>query len=168
MSLETDVIMLLRRTPFVSELVASRIHQDRRPQGFDEPAIVVQRETGGHAQFLSGYISHSQPTLSVSCYATHAPAANRLRDNVRRALQWFSGVVGQSKFGSIVLDDEDHDFVFSLDGDGGTFVRRLLFRVVAVPFPRVSPYLPGALSWNMFDEDGWNNFTEDQWYHFQS
>jgi hypothetical protein len=169
MSLETDIIMLLRRTPTVRELVDTRIHQDRRPQGFSEPAIVVQRETGGYSQVLSGFISHSQPSLSVACYAPRAPQANKLRDSVRRALQGFGGVVGHTKFGSIVLDDEDHDFIFSLDGDGGTFVRRLIFRVISVPFPLgADAVFPGGLSWNNFSEDDWNNFTQDQWYHLQS
>jgi hypothetical protein len=131
MSMELDFLTLLRRTPAVYELTGTRISIDRRPQKGNEPAIVVSRISGGHDHTLTASGGWAQPVMHVMCFADDAIKANNLRDIVRNALQSFSGVVGNTKFDSMILDDEDHDYLEPIDAsDSGTFARLLVFRVL--------------------------------------
>lgn len=131
MSMEEDLITLLRRSPVVAEIVGTRISQDVRPQRGNDPAIVINRLTGAHEHDLLGSAGYAAPTFHVMCFTNRATTANRLRDAVREAMQGFSGVVGDTKFGSITLDDEDHDYIEPLDdSDQGTYARLLVFQVL--------------------------------------
>ena len=131
MSMEEDFLMLIRRQPAIADLVATRISQDVRPQDTDEPAIVISRLSGGHEHMLAGSAGWSRPVMHVMCFAPKATTANQLRDKAREALQGFSGVVGNTNFGGIILDDEDHDYLEPLDAnDRGTYARLLVFNVM--------------------------------------
>lgn len=131
MSMEEDIVMLLRRTPGVADIVGTRISLDMRPEKGDEPAIVISRVSGGHEHQLTGSAGYAMPAMHVMCFATKATLANNLRDHVREALQGFGGVVGETNFGSITLVDEDHDYIDAGDGsDQGTFARLLVFNVL--------------------------------------
>lgn len=131
MSMEEDFLMLLRRSPRVHELTGKRIVLDKRPEKGDEPAIVISRVSGGHDHTLTASGGWARPVLHVMCFANEAIQANQLRNAVRETCQGFSGVCGDTNFGSITLDDEDHDYVDPGDGsDQGTFARLLVFTVL--------------------------------------
>lgn len=131
MSMEEDLLMLIRRSPGVKELIADRASIDVRPQDTDEPSVVVSRINGGHDHMLSGSAGWGKPTMHVMCFAPRAVLANKLRDRVRSAVMGFSGVVGETNFGSITLEDEDHDYIPPIDAnDRGTFSRLLVIDVL--------------------------------------
>ena len=71
------------------------------------------------------------PVMHVMCFAPSAITANNLRDKTRMALQGQGGkAVGQTRFMSIILDDEDHDYIPPIDAsDRGTYARLLVFSV---------------------------------------
>lgn len=131
MSMEEDLLMLLKRTVGVTEITGNRISLDVRPQDTDEPAIVISRVSGGHEHQLTGSAGWARPVMHVMCFAPKATTANTLRDRVRSALQGFGGVVGYTNFGSITLTDEDHDYIPPVDAnDRGTYARLLVFDVL--------------------------------------
>lgn len=129
--MEEDFLLILKKNKDLVALVGNRISIDDRPSG-PEPAIVVSRVSGGHEHQLSGSVGFARPVLHVMCFASRATTANHLKETARKALQGFSGVVGRTNFGSLVLDDEDHDYEPPLDaGDlTGTFSRLLVFTVL--------------------------------------
>ena len=129
--MEEDLLMLLRRTPAVAELAGTRICLDERPQDSDEPAVVITRINGGHDHTLTQSAGWAKPTMHVMCFAPKATTADSLRDQVREAMNGFSGVVGETNFGAILLDDEDHDYMPPIDAsDRGTYARLLVVTVV--------------------------------------
>lgn len=131
MSMEEDFIALLRRSPAIADIAETRVHIDKRPEKEYEPSIVVSRVSGGHDHTLTASGGWARPTLHVMCFANKAIEANTLRNKVRETCQGFSGVVGETKFDSITLDDEDHDYIDAGDGsDQGTFARLLVFDVL--------------------------------------
>lgn len=130
MSMEEDFLLVLKKSLDLVAIAGDRISIDNRPQGNSEPNIVVSRISGGHEHQLSGSAGYAMPVMHVMCYAPLATQANRLRDVTRLALQGFSGTVGQTKFMSIILDDEDHAYDPPIDGgDRGSFGRLLVFSV---------------------------------------
>ena len=154
--------MLLRRTPFVRDEVDLRISQDHRPPG-KEPALVVSRVSGGFDKLLNGRANWSRPMFQVTCYAPRATEANKLRDYVRRSLQGFSGNVGQTQFGSVILDDEDHRYIPGIEADDtGTYARALVFQCVIVPRADITGFPEwftlSLMNWSEMTLDGWNNF----------
>lgn len=132
MSMEEDFLMLIRRDRTIADVVGNRISEDVRPQDTDEPAIVISRLSGGHEHMITGSAGWARPVMHVMCFAPKATTANKLRDKVRETLQGFSGVVGNTNFGGIILDDEDHDYIEPLDANdkNGTFARLLVFSVM--------------------------------------
>ena len=130
MSMEEDFLQVLKRNGDLVSLVGNRISLDKWPQSFDEPAIIVSRITGGHEHQLSGSAGYAMPIMHVMCFARPAPLANRLRDTVRLALQGFSGIVGQTRFMSVMFIDETHSYEPDTDAnDRGSFGRLLSFDV---------------------------------------
>lgn len=131
MSMEEDFITLLRRSPQITDIAGLRVHLDKRPEKENEPSIVVSRVSGGHDHTLTASGGWARPVLHVMCFANRAIQANTLRDKVRETCQSFSGNVGDTQFDSIVLEDEDHDYIEAGDGgDQGTFARLLVFTVL--------------------------------------
>jgi hypothetical protein len=131
MSMEEDFLLVLKKSGDLLEIVGNRISIDVRPESNAEPALVVSRISGGHEHQITGSAGYAMPVIHVMGYAPTAVQANRLRDAARRALQGFSGIVGQTKFMSIVLDDEDHDYDPPIDAsDRGSFARLLVFSVL--------------------------------------
>jgi hypothetical protein len=129
---EEDFLLLLKKSRDLVALVGNRISLDIRPQDSDEPAIVVSRVSGGHEHDLYGSVGFARPVMHVMCFASRAILANQLRDKVRMALQGFSGVVGKTNFGAVILDEEDHDYQPPIDANDltGTFARLLVFTVL--------------------------------------
>jgi hypothetical protein len=132
MSMEEDFLSLIRANKDVVGMIGNRLSLDVRPQDSDEPAIVVSRISGGHEHQITGSAGYAMPVLHVMCFAPSAVSANRLRDYARMALQGVGNkVVGQTKFLSLILDDEDHDYLPPIDAsDRGTFARLLVFLVL--------------------------------------
>lgn len=132
MSMEEDFLSLLRADRDVKAIVGTRISLDVRPQSSDDPAIVVSRVSGGHEHQLTGSAGFAQPVMHVMCFAASAIEANNLRDKVRLCLQAVGNrAVGQTFFGSLTLDDEDHDYLPPVDAnDRGTYARLLVFSVL--------------------------------------
>ncbi len=131
MSMEEDVVMYLQRIPAIAELVGTRVTIDYRPQDTNDPAIVVMRIDGGHEHMLTGSAGWARPMFHVMAFADSAVKANKLRDRMRTALNGFSGVVGETNFGAILIDDEDHDYIPPIDAnDRGTYSRLLVCNVI--------------------------------------
>jgi hypothetical protein len=130
--MEEDFLLLLRANRDVVGIVGNRISLDIRPQDTDEPAIVVSRISGEHEHQLSGSAGFAMPVMHVMCFAPSAVSADNLRDKVQATLQGDGGkTVGQTRFMSIILDDEDHDYIPPLDAsDRGTYARLLVFSVL--------------------------------------
>ena len=84
---------ILLADQIVSGAVKGRVIVDRLPQPSDTPSIVLWVENERALDALDGPLGMDQPTIRVACYAKTRTGASSIRQQVRRTLGGFYGVI---------------------------------------------------------------------------
>lgn len=104
--MEADFHKLLASLAALAGLPAERVTPNRRGQGEGLPAIVYQTVSGPREQSDDGFIGIVQKRMQVDCYARTYTEAKRLAGRVILGLEAFRGVLGDTDFRLITVEDE--------------------------------------------------------------
>ena len=77
----------------LSGMVSGRVIVDRYPQQSSTPAIVLWVESERALDALDGPLGMDQPSVRVACYARTRTGATSLRQEARRVLGGYIGVI---------------------------------------------------------------------------
>lgn len=132
MSLPGEITAKLRATAAITALVPSaRITQERRPQGDNAPAIVVEFTDAEHLEDLGGSAGIKDSFISVNAWARKIPDRDAIAEQIRLALHGFSGLLTTIRTKGILVDDDSAFFESPSDGSQNGWYRQMYrFRVM--------------------------------------
>lgn len=110
MTIEVDLVARLRAWPGLAALVAARIYPAPAPQGVIEPFVVYERRDTERVSTFGGDAGVTECAFMVECFAKSRAEARSVRDQVRRALQRWSGSGTVTVFDSFVTSEGDGPF----------------------------------------------------------
>lgn len=104
MTVEADLRSLILANSGITTLVGQRVTWGARPQGVEQPDIVLLLVAGAPGYTMAGEDGLDQSLVQMDIRAsTSLLDATAVRDAVRSALSGFSGTVGSTTFYSIFL-----------------------------------------------------------------
>lgn len=106
MAIESSLRTYLLTKSGITNLVSTRIYPLARPQNSALPAIVYQRITGGHEHMIAGAAGNANPVIQIDCLAASYSAAKSVAEQVRQALQGYSGAMGSDTVHACVFRNE--------------------------------------------------------------
>lgn len=120
---ELGIRNLLLATPAITALVVDRVFVDVAKQDHDKPAIVVKIAGRVGADHIEGPSGLARYRLQLDVIADRASEIRDLKNQVRLALDGFTGAAGGQDFDSIRFDNETGSY----DGRALSRVRILDF-----------------------------------------
>lgn len=99
----------------LSSLVGDRIYPLKLPQKPTLPAVVYQRISGARVRSLLGSSGLASPRFQFDSYAAGAKTSREVSEQIRLALQGFSGTVAGVRITGITFEG-DRDFYYDDTG----------------------------------------------------
>lgn len=132
MSLIGEIRNKLAATTAITSLVpAARIMQERRPQGQESPAIVVEFTDAEHEHDLDGAAGIRDTYINVSAWARNVGDRDSIAEQIRLALHGFSGTLTTLRTDGILVDDNTAFFEPDVTGaQNGWFRQVYRFKVM--------------------------------------
>lgn len=94
----------------VSDLVGgTRIFPGIIPKGKEQPAVMYQRISSYRVRSMTGSSNLTKTRFQLSCWATLYKSAHQLAENIRLAVDGFSGVMGSTPVNAVFIEDQDED-----------------------------------------------------------
>ncbi|WP_094550241.1 tail completion protein gp17 [Petroclostridium xylanilyticum] len=113
MKLEEGLYVHLKNYPDLKSLVEDRIYPLVMPQNCKLPAITYQKVSGSRQHCLQRDTGFTTPVFQISCWAQNYAQLKAVSEQVRFALQNFSGLMGGNggvEVNAILLQGEMEGF----------------------------------------------------------
>lgn len=106
---EDALYAILTANSDVSGLVSLRVYPLQSPQLPVYPLIIYRRIGGNHGQHMTGGTGLGSARLEVASWGKKHSLAWALAENVRDALQGFTGSAGSVDVSAVILDGDSAD-----------------------------------------------------------
>lgn len=124
MGIRADIRTFLKADAGILAQVAARVYAVRRPTNDKEDGcIVFSCKSSGSGHDLSGKAGFDDRELEILCFSKDIDKAEDIADATRIAMKGYSGAVGSTTAFSVMLLDEEDDYVEPQDeSDKGLYV----------------------------------------------
>lgn len=90
----------------ITGLVVQRVYPNALPQNPTYPAITYNQVSGVRVRNLKGPSGTAQPRISINAWASTYLGARSLADAIRQRIDGYSGLMGSTVVGNVILDNE--------------------------------------------------------------
>jgi hypothetical protein len=126
MSAESDIVTLLTASTAVSDAIGNKIMPAMADQDDTLPYVLYDRLSSDLPIYMGGGAKRQNIRVAFDCFANTYSSAHSIADVLYDRLHGKAGLIGNTRFDSIFIDNQFDDFIPPTDAsDTGIYVASL-------------------------------------------